>query len=169
MQSNENLRSIPVSHITIHTDGACQGNPGPGAYAAIIKLWNSGSVVELPAIVSSVCDTTNNRMELSAAIAGLSVIPGLNIEDTSVPITLFSDSKYVIDGMSRWLKSWKANSWRTSAKEPVKNRDLWEQLDAVAADLSVKWSWVKGHAGDPDNEAADALASRGLESYLSAA
>lgn len=169
MQSNENLRSMPVSHITIHTDGACQGNPGPGAYAAIIKLWNSGSVVELSAIVSSVCDTTNNRMELSAAIAGLSAIPGLNIQDTSVPITLFSDSKYVIDGMSRWLKGWKANSWRTSAKEPVKNRDLWEQLDAVAADLSVKWSWVKGHAGDPDNEAADALASRGLERYLSAA
>lgn len=169
MQSNENLRSIPVSHITIHTDGACHVNPGPGAYAAIIKLWNNGSVVELPAIVSSVGDTTNNRMELSAAIAGLSAIPGLNIDDTSVPITLFSDSKYVIDGMSRWLKGWKANNWLTSAKEPVKNRDLWEQLDAVAAHISVKWLWVKGHAGNPDNEAADALATHELKRYLSAA
>lgn len=137
--------------IVMYTDGACSGNPGPGGWGVLIQ--RDGKEERLcggdPA-------TTNNRMELLAAIKGLEAMP----EGTAV--TLYTDSTYVKNGVTSWVAGWKRNGWRTAAKKPVKNQDLWEPLDALATARDVTWKWVKGHAGDPGNEEADRLAREGL-------
>jgi ribonuclease HI len=137
--------------VEIYTDGACSGNPGPGGWGAVLTY--RGREKE---ICGGEPATTNNRMELMAAIQAL--------ESLTRPTTvhLYTDSVYVRSGIMSWLASWKRNGWLTSAKQPVKNADLWQRLEAAAAPHQVQWRWVKGHNGDPGNERADALANRGL-------
>lgn len=134
--------------ITIHTDGACSGNPGPGGWGAILQ-WN-GHRKELSGAEP---DTTNNRMELMAAIRALQAIKG-----SGKPVRLVTDSTYVKDGLTKWIHGWKKNGWKTAAKKPVKNADLWMELETAAARHDVSWEWVKGHSGDPENDRADELA-----------
>jgi ribonuclease HI len=132
---------------TIFTDGACSGNPGPGGWAAIIC-----SDIGKQEISGAELATTNNRMELMAAIEALKTLkPGACVH-------IFTDSQYLQRGITSWLNTWKARNWQTSAKTPVKNKDLWIQLDTLCASLQVTWSWVEGHAGHPENEQADQLA-----------
>lgn len=141
--------------ITIYTDGACSGNPGPGGWGALI-IPADGSEQE---IYGGEQSTTNNRMELTAAIEALNALP------PSQNITLITDSTYVKDGITSWLTNWKARGWKTAAKKPVKNVDLWQALDAARQRHDVTWQWTKGHAGDPGNERADALARAGMSPY----
>jgi len=144
-----------VAKIEIFTDGACKGNPGPGGWGALLR-WN-GHEKE---IFGGEPDTTNNRMELMAAIKALEALK----EDADVD--LYTDSKYVRDGITQWLPRWKANGWKTAAKKSVKNDDLWRRLDEALGNHSISWHWVKGHAGHPENERADQLANIGLEEAL---
>lgn len=152
--------TIPdLSRITVHTDGACSGNPGPGGWAAIIVARHDGIEAPRQDISGGERDpTTNNRMELMAAIKALGWIKDRSDFSPVVPIHLRSDSQYVINGMNVWLAKWLANGWRGSDKRPVKNRDLWTELHGLAGDMDVTWQWVRGHSGDPLNEAVDALA-----------
>jgi ribonuclease HI len=138
--------------VEIYTDGACSGNPGPGGWGALLSY--RGSTKEMSG--GEAAPTTNNRMELMAAIQAL--------ESLSRParVRLHTDSAYLRNGITSWLSTWKRNNWRTASKQPVKNEDLWRRLDAAAARHEVQWLWVKGHAGDPGNERADALAGRGM-------
>lgn len=138
--------------ITIHTDGACSGNPGPGGWGALLE-WK-GHEKEL---YGGEAETTNNRMELMAAISAL--------ESLKRPSTvrLVTDSVYVRDGVTKWIHGWKQNGWKTAAKKPVKNEDLWRRLEAAARRHDVRWDWIKGHSGDPGNERADALAVKGRD------
>ncbi|WGX94895.1 ribonuclease HI [Nocardioides sp. L-11A] len=144
------MPSESTSRVTIHTDGACLGNPGPGGWGAVLRYGEH----ELE-LYGGDPATTNNRMELMAAIQAL--------EKLSRPsaVDLHTDSSYVRNGIMSWVAKWKANGWRTAAKAPVKNDDLWRRLDVAAAGHDVTWHWVKGHAGDPGNERADALAGKG--------
>jgi ribonuclease HI len=144
--------------VEVYTDGACSGNPGPGGWGAVLhygdrtkELW--GGEAE---------PTTNNRMELMAAIKALE---GLTRRST---VALHTDSSYLRNGITGWLASWKRNGWKTASKQPVKNEDLWRRLDAAAGKHDVEWLWVKGHAGNPGNERADALANRGMAEALAA-
>jgi ribonuclease HI len=137
--------------ITIYTDGACKGNPGPGGWGAWLRvgahereLWG-GELL-----------TTNNRMELTAVIEALSALKRHS------PVVIHTDSEYVRQGITNWIHNWKKRGWKTADHKPVKNIDLWQRLDALAAGHKVQWRWVKGHAGDPGNERADALANRGV-------
>jgi ribonuclease HI len=139
--------------VEIYTDGACSGNPGPGGWGALLR-WK-GTEREL---FGGESDTTNNRMELMAAIVALESLK------RAVKVRLFTDSVYVKDGITEWIHGWKKNGWRTSAKKPVKNVDLWQRLDAALARHDVEWRWVKGHAGHPENERADELARKGISS-----
>lgn len=141
--------------IVIFTDGACSGNPGPGGWGA--RLESASGVTELKGGASS---TTNNRMELTAAIEALASLP-----DGS-EITLTTDSTYVKDGITGWIINWKKRGWKTAAKKPVKNVDLWQALDAETARHQIDWQWVKGHAGHAGNERADELARLGMAPYL---
>jgi ribonuclease HI len=140
-----------LPHVIIHTDGACSGNPGPGGWAAILE---SGS--RKKELFGGEPDTTNNRMELMAAISALEALNGRSRVD------LHTDSKYVQDGISKWIHNWKRNGWKTADKKPVKNNDLWRRLDAAVAHHQVDWHWVKGHAGHDLNERADELARQGI-------
>ena len=135
------------SEVEIFTDGACSGNPGPGGWGAILRA--RGIEKELSGGDPL---TTNNRMELMAAIAGLEALK------RPCRVKLYTDSQYLRDGITQWLPAWKARGWRTSGKTPVKNVDLWERLEAAAAPHEIEWHWVRGHAGHPENERADALA-----------
>jgi len=144
-----------VTEVTIYTDGACRGNPGPGGWGAL--LISGGHRRELS---GSEGHTTNNRMELMAAIQALRALK------RPVEATLFTDSKYVATGISEWLPQWKARGWRTADKKPVKNQDLWEALDAECARHKVNWRWVKGHAGDVGNERVDQLANEAIDALL---
>ncbi len=135
------------ARVTIYTDGACSGNPGPGGWAAIL-FWN-GEEKELS---GGEKPTTNNRMELKAAIEGLNALKA----ESSV--ILYTDSRYVMDGLTKWLPRWMANGWKTADKKPVKNEDLWRMLDEAASRHEVDWQWVAGHSGDEGNERADSLA-----------
>lgn len=146
--------SDSTTRITIWTDGACSGNPGPGGWGAIL-IWN-GHEKELSGGAS---DTTNNRMELMAAIEALKALKRPSTID------LYTDSQYVRGGITSWIANWKRNGWRTANKKPVKNAELWEQLDALTAKHDVAWHWVKGHAGTEGNERADELARAGLEAH----
>ena len=133
--------------VAIFTDGSCLGNPGPGGYGVVLK-YNQ----HLKELAGGFKQTTNNRMELMAAIVGLESLK----EDCSVVLT--TDSQYVRLGITQWLKNWKRNNWRTSQKEPVKNKDLWQRLDAASSRHQIDWQWVNGHAGHPENERCDELA-----------
>ena len=144
-----------MNKIVIYTDGACKGNPGPGGWGALLRAAD-GAEKEL---CGGELETTNNRMEMMAVIEALSALK------RPCHVMLFVDSQYVLKGMTEWLHGWKAKGWRTAAKQPVKNVDLWQRLDALVhqSEHRIEWQWVKGHAGDPGNERADALANRGVE------
>ena len=141
-----------VVDIQIFTDGACRGNPGPGGWGVILR---SGSHEK--ELFGGEQSTTNNRMELRAAIEGLAALKRPS------RVTVTTDSQYVRQGITQWIEGWKRNQWRTSAKKPVKNQDLWQLLDELTSRHEVTWEWVKGHSGHPDNEHADALANRGID------
>lgn len=140
--------------VDIFTDGACSGNPGPGGWGAILRF--DGQEKELS---DGEADTTNNRMEMMAAIAAL--------EELSRPckIRLYTDSSYLKDGITTWIHNWKRNGWKTKARKPVKNVDLWQRLDEVIQQHDISWHWVKGHAGHPENERADQLATSAVENF----
>ncbi|MEZ5648445.1 MAG: ribonuclease HI [Alphaproteobacteria bacterium] len=133
--------------VEIYTDGACSGNPGPGGWGAILRYGDKEKELSGNDVL-----TTNNRMELMAAIAALEALT------RPVHIDLYTDSIYVRDGITRWLPSWKSRGWRTADNKPVKNLDLWQRLEAAIAPHQIKWHWIKGHNGHPENERADALA-----------
>jgi ribonuclease HI len=133
--------------VTIHTDGACSGNPGPGGWGAVLR-WR-GRMRELSGFEPA---TTNNRMELMAAISALEALK------RPMRVRLFTDSNYLRQGITTWLPAWKSRGWRTADKKPVSNQDLWERLERALAHHQVEWRWVRGHSGDPDNERADQLA-----------
>jgi ribonuclease HI len=147
-----------MNKIIIYTDGACKGNPGPGGWGAILR---SAGHVEKELFGGEVL-TTNNRMEMTAVIEALGALK------RPCHVNLFVDSKYVLQGITEWLPSWKARGWKTAAKQPVKNVDLWQKLDSLVNTMghTIEWIWVKGHAGDPGNERADALANLGVEEVL---
>ena len=136
-----------LSEVEVFTDGACRGNPGPGGWAAILRY--RGTEKDLSGFEP---DTTNNRMEMMAAIVGLEALK------RPCRVRLHSDSQYLRDGITKWIKGWKRRGWFTADKQPVKNIDLWQRLDAAAAPHDVTWIWVRGHSGHPENEQADALA-----------
>lgn len=139
--------------LNIWTDGACKGNPGAGGWGALLKYGDKEKK-----IFGGEADTTNNRMELTAVIKAL-----LELKKTS-DVVIHIDSQYVKNGMTQWIHNWKKNNWRTANRKPVKNVDLWQQLDQLVQNHNVSWVWVKGHAGDPGNEMADALANQGVQS-----
>ena len=141
--------------VQIYTDGACRGNPGPGGWAAI--LMSAGRERELSGAEPS---TTNNRMELLAVINALAALK------RRVRVRVYTDSQYVRLGMTEWLAGWKARGWRTADRKPVKNQDLWEQLDSLASSHEIEWHWVKGHSGVPGNERCDALANAAIDALL---
>lgn len=151
-----------ITSYVLATDGACSGNPGPGGWGvAIIANSVEHSWVQHEAAGGD-DDTTSNRMEMMAAIEGLkALVRGANFS-SQCPVTIRSDSKYLVKGFTEWMPNWKRNGWRCSNRKPVMNRDLWEALDAAASELNVTWTWVKGHSGDPLNEMADQLAKMGL-------
>ena len=138
-----------LPRVEIATDGACKGNPGPGGWGAVLRAAD-GRERELSGAESP---TTNNRMELMAAIEGLNALK------RPCRVILSTDSRYVMDGLTKWIKGWQKNGWRTAARQPVKNAELWQALLAAAKPHRIEWVWVKGHAGHPDNERADRLAS----------
>ncbi|MBT8103994.1 MAG: ribonuclease HI [Woeseiaceae bacterium] len=138
--------------IRIYTDGACRGNPGPGGWGALLIAGRHRKTMH-----GGEGETTNNRMELTAAIEALNVLKRPS------RVELYTDSKYVMDGITSWMANWKKRDWKTSNKKPVKNKDLWMALDEARARHDVEWNWVKGHDGDPGNEEADALANRGID------
>jgi ribonuclease HI len=133
--------------VELFTDGACKGNPGPGGWGAILRF--KGQERELS---GGERDTTNNRMEMMAVIEGLKALT------RPCTVTIFTDSKYVLDGITKWIFGWQRNGWKTADRKPVKNADLWQALVAASAPHKVEWKWVKGHAGHPENERADRLA-----------
>lgn len=141
------------------TDGACSGNPGPGGWGVVLQAINAGEIVKERELSGGAGETTNNQMELMAAISALETL------DRACTITVITDSSYVKDGVSTWIHGWKRNGWKTAAKKPVKNVELWQRLDAAQARHKVTWEWVKGHAGHPENERADALARAGMDPY----
>lgn len=142
-----------------YTDGACSGNPGPGGWGALLQAKTGDAVVKERELKGGEADTTNNRMELLAAINALEAL------ERPSTITVVTDSAYVKGGITEWLRSWKRNNWRTATKKPVKNEDLWRRLDEAAARHQVTWTWVKGHAGHPENERADELAREGMKPF----
>jgi len=144
-----------MKRVIIHTDGACSGNPGPGGWGAVVR--DGDSVTEMKGGEAA---TTNNRMELIAAISALESLPD------ATPAELHTDSQYLRDGITRWMHNWKKNGWRTSDKKPVKNVDLWRRLEAAAERHHVSWHWVRGHVGHDENERADELAREGMRPFL---
>ncbi len=143
--------------IEIFTDGACRGNPGPGGWGALLRYNGTEKCLK-----GYEPHTTNNRMELSAAIEAL-----LALKRPSCEVDLYTDSQYVRQGMMTWLSGWKKNGWKNSKKEPVKNIDLWQQLDELSTLHKIRWHWVKGHSGHPENERADALANQAIDESMS--
>lgn len=143
-----------MKQVEIYTDGACSGNPGPGGWGAILRYGNKTKELS-----GGEADTTNNRMELTAAIRALDALK------EPCAVDLHTDSVYVKDGIGGWIEGWKRNGWKTAAKKPVKNADLWQELDRARNRHEVTWHWVKGHAGHPENERADELARRAMEPY----
>ncbi|WIM95117.1 ribonuclease HI [Actinoplanes oblitus] len=146
--------------VEIYTDGACVPNPGPGGWGAVLR-WGTA---EKDLCGGEATPTTNNRMELTAPIRALETL-----NRAPLVVDIYTDSVYVRDGITKWIRGWRANGWRTAARQPVKNVDLWQRLDAAVGRHEVRWHWVKGHAGHPENERADRLAARGLQEALAAA
>jgi ribonuclease HI len=142
-----------------YTDGACSGNPGPGGWGALLIARDGGKVVKQRELSGGEAETTNNRMELLAAISALETL------ERATAVTIVTDSVYVKDGFTKWIHGWKARGWKTAAKKPVKNEDLWRRLDDAAQRHNVTWEWVKGHAGHPENEKADELARAGMAPF----
>jgi len=142
-----------------HTDGACSGNPGPGGWGVLLEAKRDGEVLKERELCGGEAETTNNRMELIAAIMALETL------ERPSTITIVTDSAYVKNGVTSWIHGWKNNGWRTSNKKPVKNVDLWQRLDAAQERHDVHWKWIKGHAGHDENERADALARAGMEPF----
>jgi ribonuclease HI len=141
--------------ITIYTDGACRGNPGPGGWG----VWLKSGAIEKK-LKGFDARTTNNRMELTAAIMALAAL------NSTARVELFTDSTYVKNGITEWLVGWKQRNWKTAAKKPVKNQDLWKELDELSGQHEIEWKWVRGHSGDEGNELADALANQAIDEGL---
>lgn len=141
--------------VELFTDGACKGNPGPGGWGVLLRYGQNEKE-----LFGGEANTTNNRMELQAAIEGLNAL------SRPCEVVLTTDSQYVKQGINQWMAGWKRNGWKTAAKQPVKNKDLWQALDAACVRHQVEWCWVKGHAGHDGNERADQLANRGVESVV---
>ncbi len=141
-----------MKKVDIYTDGACRGNPGPGGWGALLIYNNSKK-----SIYGGEHQNTNNRMEMQAIIEALSAIK------LECDITLYTDSKYVMDGVTEWLPNWKERGWKTANKKPVKNQDLWQLLDESISSHNINWQWVRGHTGNPGNEEADRLANKGID------
>lgn len=141
-----------MQEVTLYTDGACKGNPGTGGWGALLQSGKHSKE-----LFGGEANTTNNRMELTAVIQGLAALKRPCI------VNIYTDSQYVKNGMQQWIHNWKARGWKTAAKQPVKNIELWQALDAAVSKHQIQWHWVKGHAGDPGNEKADELANRGVE------
>ncbi len=143
----------------VYTDGACSGNPGPGGWAAILTAREGDKTLKSRELSGGEALTTNNRMELMGAIAALEAL------ERPVTVTLVTDSNYMRDGITKWIHGWKKNGWKTADRKPVKNEDLWRRLDAAAQRHTIRWDWVKGHAGHPENERADELARAGMAPF----
>jgi len=147
-----------VKEVVIYTDGACRGNPGPGGWG--VWLQSGSNTKEL---CGGEANTTNNKMELRAAIEGLNAL------NRKCSVVLYTDSTYVLKGITEWLPNWKKRNWKTASKKPVQNADLWQALDKASQQHEIDWRWVKGHSGDPGNEKADELANRGIDELLATA
>ena len=145
--------------IVAYTDGACSGNPGPGGWGVLLRALEDDKIVKAQEHFGGAQDTTNNQMELMAAIQSLEIL------SKPTQITIITDSAYVKDGMTKWIFGWKKNGWRNASKKPVKNTELWQRLDEAVARHDVTWEWIKGHAGHEGNERADELARKGMEKY----
>ncbi len=141
--------------VDIYTDGACKGNPGPGGWGAYFKFKNSDKE-----LFGGELQTTNNRMELTAVIEAIKSV------NKTQKLRIYTDSKYVKNGIQEWIISWKKNGWKTASKKPVANKDLWVQLNEIKSFRNIEWNWVKGHSGDTGNEKADFLANKGVESVI---
>ncbi len=148
-----------MTRLYAYTDGACSGNPGPGGWGALLVARDGDTVLRTRDLQGGEANTTNNRMELLAAIHALEALSRRSA------VTVITDSAYVKGGVTQWIHGWKRNGWKTSTKKPVKNEDLWRRLDAAAARHDVTWEWVKGHAGHPENERADELARAGMAPF----
>jgi ribonuclease HI len=141
--------------VELYTDGACKGNPGPGGWGVLLRFKGKEKQ-----IYGAEAHTTNNRMELMAAIKGLEELK------RGCDVQLYTDSQYVRQGMTQWLHNWKKNGWKNAKRQPVKNAELWQELDTLAQRHSIEWHWVKGHSGHPENDRADALANKAIEEML---
>lgn len=155
MTQIQNPDAFVPQKVEIYTDGACRGNPGPGGWGALLIYGDTQKE-----LYGGEDNTTNNRMELMAAIEALSVLK------RRCELTLYTDSQYVRKGITEWIDNWKKRGWQTAAKKPVKNADLWQQLDTAVAQHSIGWVWVKGHSGNEGNEMADQLANRGIDELI---
>ena len=144
-----------MTDVEIYTDGACRGNPGPGGWGALLRAGSREKE-----LYGGEATTTNNRMELTAAIRALEALK------RPCTVALYTDSQYVRQGITEWLPQWHSRGWKTANRKPVKNQDLWQRLDALAGRHRIEWHWVKGHAGHPENERADALANRGIDEMV---
>ena len=148
-----------MHNLIAYTDGACSGNPGPGGWGVVLQARSGLKVTKQRELSGGAAETTNNRMELTAAIKALEALTRKS------QIRIVTDSVYVKDGVTKWILGWKKNGWLTSAKKPVKNEDLWKKLDAAQESHEVSWEWIKGHAGHPENELADELALTGMAPF----
>ncbi|ATI43129.1 ribonuclease HI [Pacificitalea manganoxidans] len=148
-----------MTKILAYTDGACSGNPGPGGWGALLIAKDGETILKERELKGGEPDTTNNRMELMAAISALESLSRASV------ITVVTDSAYVKNGVTGWIHGWKRNGWKTSTRKPVKNVDLWQRLDEAQTRHQVEWQWIKGHAGHPENERADELARAGMKPF----
>lgn len=148
-----------MNALVAYTDGACSGNPGPGGWGVLLQAYRDGTVIKERELSGGEAQTTNNRMELMAAITALETL------ERPSTLRLVTDSAYVKNGVTSWIHGWKKNGWRTADRKPVKNAELWQRLDAAQARHQVTWEWIKGHAGHPENERADALARLGMAPF----
>lgn len=155
-QNQAEIESTPKPTVQLYTDGACSGNPGPGGWAFLLRHPKTGKAIERN---GGEKDTTNNRMELSAVIQGLSVLTRPS------EVELYSDSQYVLKGLKEWMVGWKRKGWKTASKQPVKNVDLWKQLDELQKEHVIHFNWVRGHNGHPENERVDDLAVEARDEY----